>query len=75
MSELSTPLDDASRANQRTMKRWPLWAKVLIAGGLMISLATWCLRGAVSQSFEASRRTSCNCQLKQFGLAMHNYHQ
>ena len=74
MSELPRQLDDASGANQRTKKRWQHWAKILAVGVLVLSFPMWWLCGAVSQALEASHRSSCKCYLKQFGLAMHNYH-
>lgn len=74
MSELPPQLDDASSANQRTTKRWQHRVKILAVGVLVLSLPTWWLCGAVSQALKASHRSSCKCYLKQFGTAMHSYH-
>lgn len=62
---MTTP---ASHRKWRTVASY-LWPTVII-GGLVVAV----LVPPVMQAREAARRTSCNCQLKQIGLALHNYH-
>ena len=50
------------------------WVKRAVIASLLLAWPVWWLRDAVSQAREASNRSSCNCSLKQFGLALHNYH-
>lgn len=54
--------------------RWGRRALYVLIGVLSLSPAGWWLSGAIKDAREGSRRSSCKCGLKQFGLALHNYH-
>ncbi|MBC7818676.1 MAG: DUF1559 domain-containing protein [Planctomycetaceae bacterium] len=54
--------------------RWGRRAIYVLIGVLSLLLPGWWLSGAIKDAREAARRSSCKCGLKQFGLAMHNYH-
>lgn len=75
MNDLSTDVGDEPVASSKIAEAWQRWGKVTLVGVLLLALPAWWLWGTVSQARESSRRSSCNCHLKQFGLAMHNYHQ
>lgn len=45
---------------------------VLAGYGVVVAL-TMLLLPAIDSAREAARRSSCNCNLKQFGIALHNY--
>jgi hypothetical protein len=47
----------------------------LLAAGLLLGILAAMLYQAVQQAREAARRSSCNCNLKQLGLAVANYHE
>ena len=67
-SELATiRLANAQRRRRRWLKAGLVFTTLLLVGGFVLG-------SAIEKAREASRMTSCNCQLKQFGLAMHNYH-
>jgi prepilin-type processing-associated H-X9-DG protein len=46
----------------------------LIAAGLLLGIIVAILYPSVQQAREAARRSSCKCNLKILGLALHNYH-
>jgi prepilin-type processing-associated H-X9-DG protein len=46
----------------------------LIAAALLLGIIVAILYPAVQQAREAARRSSCKCNLKILGLALHNYH-
>lgn len=55
--------------------RWRRCAFYVLIGVLLLPLSLWwLLSGPIKRAREASNRTSCKCGLKQFGLALHNYH-
>lgn len=56
--------------------RWRRRAKYMLIGVLLLPLPFWwLLSGPIKQAREASNRSACKCNLKQFGLALHNYHE
>ena len=71
MSNIPSEVGNVPVATRRITKRW---VKYLVIAVLLLSWPAMWLRGAVTQARAASNRSSCNCQLKQFGLAFHNYH-
>ncbi len=76
MNDLTSEVGDVPVASSRIARNWRHWIKIVVIAVLLLSYpATRWFRSAVSQAHEASRRSSCNCNLKSFGLAMHNYHQ
>lgn len=48
--------------------------RVILIGLVLVGLAVAILTPPVLKAREAARRTSCKCQLKILGLALHNYH-
>lgn len=54
--------------------RWRRRALYVLIGVLSLSPCGWWLNGAIKEAREGARRSGCNCKLKQFGLALHNYH-
>ena len=54
--------------------RWRRRGIQVLIGLLLLAAPAWWLMGAVKVAREASRRSSCKCWLKQYGSAMHSYH-
>ncbi len=55
--------------------RWGRRGIYVLIGVFSLMLPAWWLSGAIKDAREASNRSGCNCRLKQFGLALHNYHE
>lgn len=62
----------ANGGSVRTSRRRSL--SYTIAGAAVLGLFVALLVAAVRDARHAAQRVSCNCQLKQLGLALHNYH-
>ena len=71
MSELSSDSAFDTPVPPITHRRLRRWARITIVCLIPILWIAGCL---IEEAQEASHRTSCNCFLKQFGLALHNYH-
>ncbi len=54
--------------------RWRRRGLYVLIGVLSLSPSGWWLNGAIKDAREGARRSGCKCNLKQFGLALHNYH-
>ncbi len=67
-SEFDTPVP------RNTRSRWRSWGRMAIVCLVPLALIAGVLWQPVMQAREASHRSSCKCFLKQFGLALHNYH-
>jgi prepilin-type processing-associated H-X9-DG protein len=61
-------------ASAERERRWARRVKIAALCLMVLGLPAWWLWGAVQTARELNHRSSCNCRLKQFGLAMHNYH-
>jgi hypothetical protein len=60
--------------SQRRASRLRRISPYLIAAGLLLGILVAMLYPAVQQAREPARRSSCKCNLKGLGLALHNYH-
>ena len=68
-------LNDVPLPLPKTIRRWPRQLGMAVLFLLpVVSLGGWALSRAVDQAQEGSRRSGCKCYLKQFGLALHGYH-
>ena len=75
MSNIPSDVGDVLLASAQATSRWRGLIKFVVIAALLLSWPAWWLRGAVTEAREGSRRSSCKCRLKQFGLAFHNYHE
>lgn len=57
-----------------TRRRWRRYVRITLLCLVPVALLTAVLWRPVKLAQEASHRSSCKCYLKQFGLALHNYH-
>ena len=55
-------------------RRWRRWVRITIVCLIPVSIIAGFLWRPMIEAQEASRRSHCKCYLKQFGLALHNYH-
>ena len=55
-------------------RRWRRWARIAIVCFVPLVPIVVVAWQPVMEALEASHRSSCKCFLKQFGLALHNYH-
>ena len=75
MSEPSSGSACDTPAAQARLRRRRRYARIALVCLIPVALLWGVLSRSVMQAQEASRRSSCNCALKQFGLALHNYHE
>src|SRR5262245_41674761 len=64
----------APSATPRKPSRLRRASPYLTAAALLLGIIVAILYPAVQQAREAARRSSCKCNLKILGLALHNYH-
>src|SRR5262245_42706847 len=65
-------LDQLKR--ELTPQRWRRFARAVLVVLILVLVVCLMLYGPVMQAREVSWRSSCKCYLKQFGLALQNYH-
>lgn len=64
-------VDDSQRPPKKVMRTG--WVEVLVVSGLVLPLG-WIIQPEVIGDREVPPKTQCKNQLKQIGLAIHNYH-
>jgi prepilin-type processing-associated H-X9-DG protein len=74
---MSTQHEESPRGNIETRRKrggkLRTILKAIMAGVLLIGLGLAILLPAIGSAREAARRSTCQCRLKQIGLALHNY--
>lgn len=76
MSESSSGRTFDTAGAPATRGRWRRLARITFLCLIPVAvLAGFFLSRSVMQAQESARRSNCSCGLKQFGLALHNYHE
>src|SRR5690349_18070524 len=69
----ASPSEERGVGGARLNKPRRIVFKVIVAGLLLIGLGAAIVLPAMGSAREAARRSTCQCRLKQIGLALHNY--